>query len=144
MYQSPVREKNAHVVIVAAADDDDDDDDDDDKKTRYQSTHCHFLDGVILELHIFEIDLHSFPPSVGIQDSLGFWNPRCGFQIPGTGFQSLSVELGLCFPIISGIPDSLSCIPDSKPQESGFHKQNFPRLQIPQAKIIRIPEYIFP
>ena len=41
MYQSPVREKNAHVVIVAAADDDDDDDDDD-KKTRYQSTHCHF------------------------------------------------------------------------------------------------------
>ena len=39
MYQSPVREKNAHVVIAA---DDDDDDDDDDKKTRYQSTHCHF------------------------------------------------------------------------------------------------------
>ena len=28
----------------------------------------------------------------GIQDSLGFWIPRCGFQIPGTGFQSLSVE----------------------------------------------------
>ena len=43
MYQSPVREKNAHVVIAAADDDDDyDDDDDDDKKTRYQSTHCHF------------------------------------------------------------------------------------------------------
>ena len=29
MYQSPVREKNAHVVVVAADDDDDDDDDDD-------------------------------------------------------------------------------------------------------------------
>ena len=42
MYQSPVREKNAHVVIAAADDDDDYDDDDDDKKTRYQSTHCHF------------------------------------------------------------------------------------------------------
>ena len=28
----------------------------------------------------------------GIQDSLGFWIPRCGFQIPGTGLQSLSVE----------------------------------------------------
>ena len=44
MYQSPVREKNAHVVIAAAAAAaaDDDDDDDDDKKTRYQSTHCHF------------------------------------------------------------------------------------------------------
>ena len=41
MYQSPVREKNAHVVIVAA-DDDDDDDDDEKKKARYQSTHCHF------------------------------------------------------------------------------------------------------
>ena len=42
MYQSPVREKNAHVVIAADDDDDDYDDDDDDKKTRYQSTHCHF------------------------------------------------------------------------------------------------------
>ena len=28
----------------------------------------------------------------GIQDSLGFWISRCGFQIPGTGFQYLSVE----------------------------------------------------
>ena len=28
----------------------------------------------------------------GIQDSLGFWIPRCGFPIPGTGFQCLSVE----------------------------------------------------
>ena len=27
-----------------------------------------------------------------MQDSLGFWILRCGFQIPGTGFQSLSVE----------------------------------------------------
>ena len=30
-----------------------------------------------------------------------------------------------------GIPDSLSCIPDSKAQESGFHKQNFPWFQNP-------------
>ena len=28
----------------------------------------------------------------GIQDSPGFWISRCGFQIPGTGFQYLSVE----------------------------------------------------
>ena len=33
-------------------------------------------------------------PRKGIQDSLGFWIPRRGFLIPGTGFQYLSVELG--------------------------------------------------
>ena len=26
----------------------------------------------------------------GIQDSLGFWIPRRGFRIPGTGFQTVS------------------------------------------------------
>ena len=35
------------------------------------------------------------------------------------GFQFLSVELGFL------IPDSMSCILDSKAQESGFHKQDF-------------------
>ena len=35
---------------------------------------------------------------------------------------------------VSGIPDSLSCIPDSKDQDFGFHKQKFPR----------IPEFGFP
>ena len=63
------------------------------------------------------------PPCKGIQDSLGFWIPRCGLRIPGTGFQYLSVELGLLIPIFSRIPDSLSCIPDSKTPYSGFHKQ---------------------
>ena len=53
------------------------------------------------------------PMYKGIRDSLGFW-------IPGTGFQSLSVERGFWIPIVSGIPDSLSCIPDStKAQDSG-------------------------
>ena len=28
----------------------------------------------------------------GIQNSLGFWIPRRGFQIPGPGFQYLSVD----------------------------------------------------
>ena len=46
--------------------------------------------------------------------------------VPGTGFQSLSMELGFWILIISGIPDSLSCIPDSKAQHFHFHKQNFP------------------
>ena len=37
----------------------------------------------------------------------------------------MSAELGFQFPIVSGIPDSLSCISDSKAQDSGFHKQLF-------------------
>ena len=49
----------------------------------------------------------------GIEDGLGFWFRGLEFQIPGTGFQSLSVELGFWVPIFSGIPDSFSCIPDS-------------------------------
>ena len=52
------------------------------------------------------------------------------FRIPW----SLSVKLGFWIPIVSGIPDSLSCIPDSKDQDFGFHKQKFPR----------IPEFGFP
>ena len=48
---------------------------------------------------------------------------------------SLFVELGFRIAIVSWIPDSLSCFADSKAQDSGLHKQNFPRFQIPQAKI---------
>ena len=29
----------------------------------------------------------------GIQDSLGFWIPRRGFQVPGPGFQSLQFKV---------------------------------------------------
>ena len=57
--------------------------------------------------------LHLFTSCEGIQDRLGFWIPPGGFLIPGTGFQSLSVELGSWIPIVSGIPESLSCIPHS-------------------------------
>ena len=70
----------------------------------------------------------SFTPCKGIiQHILGFWIPRCGFWILGTGFQYLSVELGFWTAIVSGIPDPLNCIPDSKTQDSEFHKQNFPK-----------------
>ena len=72
----------------------------------------------------------SITPYKEIQDSLGFWIPRCGFRIPGTGFQFLSVELEFWIPIVSGIPDSLSCIPDSKAQDSRFHQQKFPDSEI--------------
>ena len=67
-----------------------------------------------------------FIPCKGIQDSLGFWVPRHGFRILCTGFYSLSVKVGFWIPIASVIPDSLSCIPDSKTQDSRFHKQKIP------------------
>ena len=44
-----------------------------------------------------------------------------GFQVLDSG--SLSVELGFRIPIVSGFPDSLNCIPDSKAQKSGFHSE---------------------
>ena len=37
-----------------------------------------------------------------------------------SGFQSLSVELRFLIPNVSGIPDSLSCIPDFKPKVPNF------------------------
>ena len=39
--------------------------------------------------------------------------------------------------------DSLNCFPDSKAQDSGFQKQNFPEFQILQAKISQILESRF-
>ena len=55
--------------------------------------------------------LKNFPPHV--RDSLGFWIPRRGFRIPGTRFLTFPVELGFRIPMVSRIPDSLSCVPDS-------------------------------
>ena len=43
----------------------------------------------------------------------------------------VSGTIRFCMLIISGIPDSLSCILDSKAQDSEFCQQNFPRFQIP-------------
>ena len=80
----------------------------------------------------------------GIKHTLGFWIPHHWFRIPGTGFQSLSVELGLWISIVSGIPDFLSCVPNSKAQDSRFHKQNFPGFRILKAKISQIPESRLP
>ena len=52
----------------------------------------------------------------------------CGFRIPGTWSQSLSVELGFWIQIVSRIPDSLSCTSESKAQDYGFHRQYFPQF----------------
>ena len=40
------------------------------------------------------------------------------------------MELGLWIPVVSGIPNALSSIPDSKAQDSVFHEHNFSGLQI--------------
>ena len=63
------------------------------------------------------------------RNSLGSRIPRHGSRIPGTGFQSLSVELGYWIPIVSGIPEFL----DSKAQDIEFHKQKFHRFRIPHS-----------
>ena len=74
----------------------------------------------------------------------GFWILSSGFRFPSTGFQSLPVELRFWITIVSGIPVSLNCIPDSEAQDSELHKQNVPGFRIPQAKNSRILESRFP
>ena len=61
----------------------------------------------------------------------GFHSEDSG--LPGTGFQSLSVELGFWIPVVRGIPGSWSRIPDSKTnfRDSGFHKQKFLGFRYP-------------
>ena len=46
------------------------------------------------------------------------------FHIVDSRFQVM--EFGFWILIVSGIPDSLDCIPNSKAQDSGFHWQNIP------------------
>ena len=72
-----------------------------------------------------------FAPYEVIKGSLGFWTPRHGFRIPGTGFQIFFS--GTWIPVVSGIPDS-------KAQDSGFNRQTFPRFWIPHAKMSKIPD----
>ena len=75
-----------------------------------------------------------------------------GFHTIDSRFQvldSLFVELGFGILIVSGSPDSLSCISDSKAKGSGFYKQKILGIGfripdsgfwIPQAKFFWIPE----
>ena len=62
-------------------------------------------------------------PCKGIQHSLGFYIPCLGFPIPGTGFKTLSGELGFWIPVLVGfqirwalfrIPKAKFQIQDSK------------------------------
>ena len=50
-------------------------------------------------------------PCNRVQNSLGFWIPRRGFLIPGTGFQSFSLARGFWILIVGGIPESVSSAP---------------------------------
>ena len=85
-------------------------------------------DHVIKEQPI-KIELVFLSRSHHIRESktvLDIWIPLRGFQIQGTEFQFLPEELGLWIPIVSGIPESLRCVPDCKAQYSWFYKQKFP------------------
>ena len=66
-----------------------------------------------------------------------------GFHAVDFEFQvldSLSLKLGIRIAIVTGISDSLTCIPDSKAQESGSHDSNFPDSKFQQPKISRNPD----
>ena len=56
------------------------------------------------------------------------------------------MELRFWIPIFSRIPDSSSCIPDSKAQDSWFHKQifKFSRIRDSTSNISRIQEVLIP
>ena len=68
----------------------------------------------------------TYSPCKGIQDSIGFWIPRCGFRISRWWISVFVGGTWIQIAIVGGIPDSLSCIPDSKAQDMGFHKKIFP------------------
>ena len=59
--------------------------------------------------------LYGDPRQLWILDSTQ-WISYSRYWIP----DSLSVELGVWNPIVNGIPDSLSFLPDSKAQDSWF------------------------
>ena len=60
----------------------------------------------------------------------GFHAVDSEFQALDSGFWILCQWKGFRSPIIRGIPHSLICIPDSKTQDFGFHKKNFPEFGI--------------
>ena len=61
-------------------------------------------------------------PCKVIHGSLGCWIPD-SLSVENCILDSMSMEPGFRIPIISRILDSLSWIPDSKAQDSGFHNQ---------------------
>ena len=77
---------------------------------------------------------HHFAPCKGIQDR--FWILRCGFKVAGlyTGFQCLSIEIGIQSLVGFRIP--LNCILVSTGKnfpDSGFHTQKIPGFRNPDS-----------
>ena len=101
-------------------------------------THLQGLISIVKEITIFhQIFMHS----TGLSK---YNNKPIRQSWIQTGFQSLLVELEFWIPIVSWILDSLSCILDSKAQDSIFHQHNFPEVGILEANIARILESRFP
>ena len=75
------------------------------------------------------------------------WISRFQYWIPHF---SKKLELGFRIPIVCGIPDSLSWTPDSKTQNSIFHKRNstnsgFRKQNFPaQHGVIRVIRIMLP
>ena len=77
----------------------------------------------------------------GIQHSLKFWIPGCGFQILGSGLRVIckyNLDSGFKSLVDSGFLELYSVFQSpgfriqqqqNKFPDSGFHKQNFPRFQ---------------
>ena len=75
----------------------------------------------------------TYSPCKGIQDSLGFWIARRGFRISRWWISVFVGGTWIQIAIVGGIPDSLSCIPDSKAQDFGF-KSKFSQILDPTRK----------
>jgi len=97
------------------------------------------LCGELMKWEVFKSCVLSgfFAPCKEIQDSFGVLIPRRGFRIPVTGYQAL--KHGFSISIVSGIPDSLSCIPDTKAQDFRYHKHNFSRM--PESTSNKFPGF---
>ena len=103
-----------------------------------------------LKISLFWFTLHLFSNRDTINHRRQKWfngtikspHARESKTVLDSGFRA--VELGFPILIVSMILDSLSCIPDSKAQDSGILKEKVPSLRIPQAKISRIAESGFP
>ena len=59
-----------------------------------------------------------------------------GFQVQDSGQWNFEFWI----PVVNGIPDSLSCFPDSKAQDSGFYKQNFLDSEIREPDSLTLGE----
>ena len=82
--------------------------------------------------------LHHVRKSKTVLD-FGFYAMDSGFQVLDSILFSVTLIMD---SIIGGIPDSLSCIPDSKAQDSGLNNQNFHRFRDSISKYLPVFPYI--